>query len=173
MSCGCAGVDWGGLLGAGSCAADVGCFDGFTSHASSSNPLCTFSLGGAEAKGVALDSGGGDLVLSLGCSKAFASTTSLTTRFDSGLPFRVLFRSVPSAPENKLLAEPFAPTVSPSPFSVALAFLRLEFFASRPYRLSKYFITRKISPSFTPRVRRTSGVISGRLPSSIESLFMF
>ncbi len=160
------------VVGVG-CAADVDCFDGFTSHASSSNPLCTFSRAGAEVNGVALESGGGDLSLSPGCSKAFLSTTSPTTRFDSGLPFRVLLRRVPPAPENRPPAEPFAPVVSPSPLSPELVFLRLEFLPVRPYRLSRYFITRKMSPSFSPNVRKTSGVMSGRFVSSIESLFMF
>ena len=143
-----------------------------TPQASSSNPLWTFSLGGADVSGVARASGGG-LLVSLFSSNAFASTTSFVWTVGAGRPLRVLFFNVPPGPENKPPAEPL---VSSSPLvssPAKLTFLNLDFEPVRLYLMSRYFMTRRMSPSFRPKVRRTSGVISGNTLSSIESRLKF
>ena len=140
------------------------CLDGFTSQASSSKPplVLLSGSGGAEAIGVDTDSAWSSIFFSVPfCLKLSASTTSLLWTAGAGRPLRVLFLKVPPGPENSppplLLGESGLSLSPDSPF------LRLNL-------LSRYFITLRISPSLRPNVRRTSGVISGRLVSSIESL---
>lgn len=161
----------------GCCTALEASFDGFTSQmASSSNPrLSLFGGAGAEAKGVETDFNLAFVSSSCDfpCFRASASTTSLLWIAGAGRPFRVLFRRAPPGPENKPpvvfgdVATSWSPsTPSPSP---KLTFRSLDDAPVRENLLSRYFITRRISPSFKPKVLKTAGVMSGRTVSSIES----
>ena len=156
-----AGADAGGGDGAtGAAEADTD-RAGFTSQALSSKPSALFPGTEADARGVATASAtaGFLTVSSVFCSKAFGSTTSLVCTGGAGRPLRVLFLRVPPGPEKR-------PPDS-SPFSAKLT-LRL----SPPVRLylaSRNFITRRISPSLTPKVRRSFSVMSGMFSSPIWS----
>ena len=153
---GAGGAVWAGggdAAGAGAAGVDLA---GLTSHALSSNPPTSsdfFSGIGADANGVFVASAGFLTASSDFCSNAFGSISLFVSTGGAGRPFRVLFRNVPPGPENK----PPAP-----PSALASPALRLNW-------LSKCFVTRRISPSFSPSVRRRAGVISGKFSSPIWS----
>ena len=129
---------------------------GFISHALSSKPALSSLAGEAGVIGKSF-SGTGGRFGSL-CWNTLGSTTSLVCRGGAGRPFRVLFKRVPPGPENK----PLSPLVSSA--------LPLRFLFDREYLVLRYFITRMMSPSLSPRLRRISGVKSSKIDSSIESL---
>ena len=149
-----------------------GCFEGLISHALSSKPLASFFGGaGAWAKGVSVRS----LALSLLASFSFnilASTTSSLCTAGAGRPLRVLFLRAPPSPENRLpptLSRDVAPSLI-SALAPSTIWRRVFFnLPVRPNLVSRYFITRSISPSLRPKVRNTGAVISASTFSSIES----
>ena len=137
------------------------CFAGLTVQASFSNPGRSFCGGGGPAS----SSSPFSLLL-----KALSSTTSLLSRAGAGRPFRVLFRKAPPGPENR------PPPISGDPPLSAAEDVSMRFLLRimaclllRLYFVSRYFVIRRMSPSLRPRVRKTEGVISGRIDSSIES----
>ena len=139
LGCGGSGAATGAGAGADAGAVGVCVLAGLTSHASSSKPPLA-SLAGAEVRGVALASAGAslDAGLSILCLKAFSSTTSFVCTAGAGLPLRVLFLSAPPGPEN-------SPPSPAAPFSEG---------PLRSYLLSRYFMTRNMSPSFRGVVER-------------------
>lgn len=150
----------------------AGCFEGLISQALSSKPLTSFFGGaGAWARGVSVRS----LVFSLRASFDFnilASTTSLLCTGAAGWLLRVLFLRAPPGPEKRpppaLSGDVAPPVISALAPSTRLS--RVNFnLPVRPNLVSKYFITRNISPSLRPNVRNTGAVISGSTFSSIES----
>jgi hypothetical protein len=78
----------------------------------------------------------------------------------------VLLRRTPPGPEKR--PPPFS---SPSSMTVLFPKLtdRLSPAPVRPYLLSRNFVTRKMSPSLRPSVRKSLSVISGRFSSPIWS----
>jgi hypothetical protein len=151
-----AGAEAGGGFEAAEAGVDAGCLGGLTSHALSSNPAIFFSGGGADARGVGVASTGLLTASSVFCSKAFGSTTSLVCTGGAGRPLRVLFLRAPPGPEKRPPSSPFSKL---TPF--------LEDSPVRPYLLSRCFVTRRMSPSFTPSVRNNFSVISGIFSSPI------
>lgn len=156
------------------------CFDGFTSHASSSKPSSSFFSGAdTEPVGIGADSEWSVRV----SSSAFldlntlGSTTSWVCTAGAGRPLRVLFRSVPPGPEKSPPTVPLGEVVPLSAsFAVSiessspkLTFLSFVLALIRLYLLSRYFMTRRMSPSLRPKVLNTVGVISGNTLSSMES----
>lgn len=155
----------------------LGFFEGLTSQASSSKPFVgLFSGFDTDANGVCSERSFSDFSAFALCLKVAASTTSSFCTAGAGRPFRVLFLSAPPGPEN---SPPLAPLgeVDPLPPSSAfvissplkLTFLSFDLAPVRPYFESKYLVTLRISPSFRPSVRKTVGVISGSILSSMES----
>lgn len=143
-----------------------------TSHASSSNLTLSFlGGGGADANDVVTDSVGVAFLSLPLCFKLSASTTSLLWTGGAGRPLRVLFLKVPPGPEKRPPPVSLGDSgASPSSSStLLLTFRSLDLF--RLNFVSKYFMTRRTSPSLRPSVRRTDAVISGSIVSSIESLW--
>lgn len=147
----------------------AGCLGCLTSQASSSNPRSTGFSGAAGVEGVSGCSCGLDASF---CSNTLGSTTSPVWTAGAGLLFRVLLCRTPPGPEKRPLGPPSSPLpiISSPP---KLTFRALDLEPVRPRVVSKYRITRRISPSLRPRVRRFSGVISGRTLSSMESRTKF
>lgn len=146
----CAGGSvFGGGAGLGAGAAAEAAVDGLTSQALSSKPENALRIG-ADVNGVAAPSEGALLLpgsLEF-CLNASASTTLFVCTVGAGRPLLVLFRSAPPGPEKSPPAAPLA-----SPASLPLALLNLA---------SSVFMTRRISPSFRPKVRSNCGCTSGR-----------
>lgn len=152
------------------------CFKGFTSQAASSKPPGDFLSGmRSVAVGAGSERSSTRSPATL-CLKVWASTTSSFCTAGAGRPFRVLFLSAPPGPENNPPPLPVGEIETPPSSSLLitssppkLTFLGFDFSPVRPYLVSRYFITLRISPSFRPSVRSTGGVISGSTDSSIES----
>ena len=156
----------------GAAAGDCGFLDGFTSQASSSNPR--LSLAGGGGAGAESESCLPLLTspFSFGL-KAFSSITSLLSTAGAGRPFLVLFLRAPPGPEKRPPLGPSAVARSDAMNFGQIVDLKLagkDSLPDRPYLVSKYFMTRSLSPSLKPSVPRTEGVISGNMFSSIESL---
>ena len=84
---------WAGFCGA--------CFEGLTSHASSSKPCVSFLGGaGARASGVSVRSSALSSLDSFWLNLLALTTSSLWTA-GAGRPLRVLFLSVPPGPEKR------------------------------------------------------------------------
>ena len=156
------------------CPVLTGCFEGLTSQASSSKlAVVLFFLGGggAAAKGVNAESDGDAIFFSLLFGfKLSASTTSLLWIGGAGRPFRVLLRRAPPGPEKRPPPSLGDRGASPSSVSPLLLTFR-SFDLLRLNFVSRYFMTRKISPSLRPNVRNTEAFISGNIVSSIKSLW--
>lgn len=89
------------------------------------------------------------------CSNALGSTVSVFCTVGAGLPFLVLLRSAPPGPENR-------PPSSVSAVPFVAGRLRSNF-------SSRFFMTRRISPSLSPSVRNSVGLTSRRFSSPIWS----
>src|SRR5690242_19482655 len=151
---GAGGAVWAGGGDAAGAGADEVDLAGLTSHALSSNPSAPSDfLSGtdADANGVLVPSAGFLTASSDFCSYALGSISLFVSTGGAGRPFLVLLRNVSPGPENKSPAPPSAPASPELRFYVA----------------SICYVTRRISPSLSPSVRSSAGVISGRFSSSI------
>ena len=144
---------------------------GFTSHASSSKPDVGCRAGAdvsAVSRAFAGGSlGAGDAVFS---RKASGSTVSLVCTAGAGLPFLVLFLSAPPGPLNK--PPPLAGSMASGSCTAPVGCAAIGGSPPAPplclpNRLSRLFITRKMSPSFSPRVRKSCSFTSCRFSSLI------